>query len=463
MKTLKQPNRVMNRIKIILTAGILCMAAASCGLYNQYESNTQIPADVIGVDSQASTAPAPLSWREFFTDPLLQQLIEKALANNTDLKSARIAIEQSDVSLQMAKKAILPSLFFSPSGTIAHFNSNTSKTYNLPLQVSWDMGQIGSYTNKKRAANAVLLQARAREDAVRANLISAVAQQYCLLQLLDRQLDILTQTDSLWGKSLEAQKILWENGKVYSTAVNQQEASCLNVKTQIVDVKRNIRGVENALCSLLAMSPQPIARNHWGSFDLSLLPHDGISAQQLQYRPDIRLADYAMEEAFYNMQVARSAFFPGLSLSGALGWTNSGGGAIVNPGKILLNIMASLTQPIFARGQLKGNLKLAQLNQENLRNHYVQTVIDAGNQVNEALADYQAAKEKHGYYHHQVDVLHSAYNGTHELMDNGKANYLEVIKAQESLLSAQLSEATNMYDAAQGIIALYIALGGATR
>ena len=440
--------------------------AASCGLYNKYEPNTQIPPEVIGLnysDSVVGDAPAQLSWREFFVDPLLQRLIDTALVHNTDLNSTRIAIEQSEVSLDMAKKSILPSLFFSPSGTIANFNSNTSKTYNVPLQANWDMGTIGSYTNKKRAANAVLLQAKVREEEVQANLISAVAQQYCLLQLLDRQLYILIQTDSLWGASLEAQKVLWENGKVYSTAVNQLESSCLNVKTQIVDAKRNIRSVENSLCRLLAMPPQPIARTTWGSYMMPQLANEGVSAQMLLNRPDIRMADFAMEEAFYNMQTARSAFYPGLSLSGSLGWTNSAGGAVINPGKILSSIVASLTQPIFARGQLKGNLKIAQLNQQNLRNRYVQTVIDAGNQVNEAIADCQAASEKYGYYHRQVEVLHDAYSGTHELMDNGKANYLEVLTAQETLLNAQLNEAMNMYDAAIAVIELYIALGGATK
>lgn len=453
----------MKRIKVIISIGILCLVVASCGLYNKYESDPTIPADVLGInttDTLSTNVPAPVSWREFFTDPQLQQLIECALARNTDISSARIAIKQSEISLQMAKKSILPSLFFSPSGTISHFNGNTTETYNVPLQANWDLGTIGSYTNKKRAAEAVILQAQAREDLVRTNLISAVAQQYCLLQLLDRQYEILTQTDSLWGASLEAQKVLWENGKVYSTAVNQQEASCMNIKTQMVDVKRNIRSVENALCQLLAMSPQHIDRSPWGSYSMPQLANEGISAQMLQHRPDIRLADHAMEEAFYNMQVARSAFYPGISLSGAAGWTNNGGGALVNPGKILLNIVGSLTQPIFARGQLKGNLEIAKLNQENLRNKYVQTVIDAGNDVNEALADYQAASEKYGLYHRQVEVLHDAYNGTHELMDNGKASYLEVLTAQESLLNAQISEAKNMYDAAEAVIELYIALGG---
>jgi NodT family efflux transporter outer membrane factor (OMF) lipoprotein len=461
----------MKKTTIILTIGLLGILVASCssfkGLYDKYESNTQIPPDVLGVvipDSLVAKTPVAMSWREFFIDPLLQNLIDSALVRNTDINSARIAVEQSEVSLQMAQKAILPSLYFSPQTSFSSFGSNTSQTYNLPLQANWDMGSIGSITNKKRAANAVLLQSQAREEAVRANLVSAVAQQYCLLQVLDRQLEILTLTDSLWNKSLETQKVLWEYGKVYSTAVNQLESSYLNVKTQLVDVRRSIRNTENAICRILAIPPQHIERNPWGSqiFPEELLK-EGISAQMLQLRPDVRLADYVMEEAYYNMQTARSAFFPSISLSGVLGWTNSGGGAVVNPGKILTNIIGSIAQPLFARGQIKGNYEITKLRQEDVAQKYVQTVIDAGNQVNDAIADLQAAHEKHGYFHRQVEVLQDAYDGTHELMENGKAAYLEVLTAQETLLNAQLSEAMNMYDAARAVIALYIALGGATR
>ena len=189
----------------------------------------------------------------------------------------------------------------------------------------------------------------------------------------------------------------------------------------------------------------------------------GVPAQLLEYRPDVRMADYRMAEAFYNTQAARAAFYPGITLSGTAGWTNSAGSMVVDPGKLLLSAVASLTQPIFARGRLTANLKIAKLTQEDIQRKYVQTVIDAGNQVNEALADCQAAREKHAYYHRQVEVLRQAYKGTHELMDNGKANYLEVLTAQESLLSAQLSEAMNMYNGAQAVIALYIALGGGTK
>ena len=441
------------------------MTLTGCGIYDKYESKATVPSDVFGSSVKTQgTSMAQMSWREFFTDPQLQELIDQVLACNTDLNSARIAVEKAEASLKVAKLAYLPSLYFAPQGTIASFDkSAASKTYNLPLQLQMDVDVFGSITNKKRASKAVLLQAQIQEEAVRANLISATAQQYYMLQVLDLQLQILIATDSLWHASLETQKSLYENGKAYSTAVNQMESSYLNVKTQIIDTRRTILSVENSICSLLGTTPQHIKRSVWGGYPLTADVTVGVPAELLQYRPDIRIANHAMEEAFYNTQAARSAFFPTITLTGTAGWTNSAGGQVIDPGKLLLTAVGQLTQPIFARGQLKGNLKIKQLTEEDLQKKYVQTVIDAGNQVNEALADCKAALDKHDYYHRQVAVLQDAYAGTHELMDNGKASYLEVLTAQENLLSAQLNEAMNMFNGAQGVIALFIALGGATK
>ena len=473
----------MNYKNIIAVAAVGFMLTG-CGIYNKYTQNTPTPSDAFGQDAgiQAATSEttiAQMSWREFFTDPLLQQLIEQVLANKTDLNSARIAVEKSQAALTASKLAYLPSLALAPQGTLAKFDDNPwTKTYNLPLQLSMDIDVFGSITNKKRAAKAVLLQAQMQQEAIRSNLISVTAQQYLMLQVLDRQLEILTQTDSLWNKSLETEQTLWENGKAYSTAVNQMEASYLSVKTQIVDTRRNIRSVENAICRLLAVSPRHIERQKWGSSTLhhaEAMGDDaermfntkylriGIPAQMLENRPDIRMANHAMEEAFYNTAAARSAFYPSITLSGSAGWTNSAGGMIVDPGKILLSAIGSLTQPIFARGKLIANKKIAKLTEEDLQQKYVQMVINAGNEVNEAMADCLTAREKNTFLQRQVQVLHEAYTGTHELMDNGKASYIEVLRAQESLLDAQLGSAMNMYNGAEAVIALYIALGGGTK
>ena len=461
----------MKRVFLILAVSVMCIAFTGCGIYNKYTSQSRVASDIYGTTEDVTAAQndksiAELSWREFFTDPLLQKLIDSVLVRNTDANSARIAVEQAQISLRTTKLGYLPSVTFAPSvGVNSYLNEGSlvpTLTYNLPLQINWDLDIFAVNTNQKRKAQAVLWQAEARQQVVKANLISAVAQQYCMLQLLDRQLEILLFTDSLWNASLETQHALWENGKAYSTAVNQMESSYLNVKTQIVDVKRSIRGVENSICQLLAMAPQHIERSGWSAYELPQRISTGVPAQLLENRPDIQLADHVLEEAFYNVQAARAAFYPKVSLQGVLGWGNNSG-MIPNPGSLLLNALASLVQPIFTQGKLKANLKISKLSQEDIQQQYVQTVINAGNQVNEALADCQAAQEKDGYYKRQVEVLHDAYDGTHELMDNGKASYLEVLSAQEGLLSAQISEATNLYNGSRALIALYIALGGGTK
>ena len=464
---------------ILLLAAVLMLSG--CGLFKKYEQKVEAPADAFGTSADIAEATgdasiSAMSWREFFTDPLLQQLIDSVLAGNTDLNSARIAVEKSEASLKAARLGYAPSLTLAPQGSLTRFDDLPwSKSYALPLQLSIDLDFFGAITNKKRAAKAVKMQAEMQKEAVRVNLISTTAQQYYMLQLLDRELDILIQTDSLWRASLDTQRALWENGKAYSTAVNQLESSYLDVKTQIVDVHRAIREVENAICVLLGVTPRHIERASWGTtslhhpealgdagqrmFDTQYL-RIGVPATMLELRPDIRMANFAMEEAFYNTQSARAAFFPSVTLSGTVGWTNSAGGVVMDPGKLLLNFAGQLMQPVFARGKIRAAHKIAKLTEEDLRKKYVQTVVNAGNQVNEAMADCQDAREKYGFYTRQVEVLREAYRGTHELMDAGKASYLEVLSAQERLLSAQLNEATNLYNGTRSIIALYIALGG---
>jgi len=467
--------RTNNSLLSFSVAVFVLLASAvlnSCGVYKKYQSQTEAPEDLYGTgdtiaQAMSDASIASISWREFFTDPLLQQLIDSALARNTDMASARLAVEQAQASLKAAKLAYIPSLSLNPQANISTtmFGASGSGTglsysYNVPLQLDWNIGISGSVTVNKRKTQAVLEQAKASRDATQANLIATMAQEYFELLLLDKQLEILIKTDSLWDVSLETERALWENGQAYSTAVNQMESSCMDVKRQIIDTRRSILSVENEICKLLRMTPHAIERHKWGEYALPERFGTGVPAVLLENRPDIKAADQALAEAFYNTAAARAQFFPSFSLAGLLGWTNNAG-VIANPGALLMQLAASITQPIFAAGKLSAQLKIAKYNQEDKLNQYVQTVIEAGNQVNEALADCQTARDKDALFKRQVEVLQDAYDGTHELMNNGKASYLEVLTAQESLLSAQLNAAENMYNGAISLIGLYIALGGA--
>ena len=458
---------------IILILVLCTIGMSGCGVYRKYKSQTDVPENMYGANDsikqyEADSSIADISWRDFFQDPILQDLIDSALVRNTDMRAARITVEQAKASLKAAKLAYLPSLSLNPeagvSGTMSSRGTMSGPTYSysVPLSLDWNIGISGSVTVNKRKAKAVLAQAEASREATQANLISTVAQEYFQLLMLDKQLEILLATDSLWELSLETERALWENGQAYSTAVNQMESSTLDVKVQIIETKRSIQSAENYLCKLLCITPRPIERAAWGTYELPNRWSTGIPAVLLENRPDIKAADQALAEAFYNTALARSQFYPSFSLSGLLGWTNNGG-LTADPGALLMKVAASVLQPIFAQGKLIAGLKIAKLNQEDKLNDYVQTVINAGNQVNECLADCQVAKAKDVLYKRQVAVLQEAYTGTHELMNSGKAAYLEVLTAQESLLSAQLNEAANLYDGAISLISLYIALGGATK
>ncbi|MBQ4442017.1 MAG: TolC family protein [Bacteroidales bacterium] len=209
----------MKRTFIIIVVSVISVVFAGCGIYNKYTSQSGVSSNLYGttedvIAAQSDNSIAEMSWREFFTDPLLQNLIDSVLARNTDFNSARIAVEQAQASLKATKLGYLPSVTFAPSGSVSSFNfSPAGWTYNLPLQMDWNLDFFAVNTNQKRKAQAVLAQAETRKQVVQANLISAVAQQYCMLQLLDRQLEILLSTDSLWNASLEMQRALWENGK----------------------------------------------------------------------------------------------------------------------------------------------------------------------------------------------------------------------------------------------------------
>ena len=452
---------------ICILCSVLCILS-SCGVYKKYQSQNEAPKDLYGEVDESGTSIAEISWREFFKDPILQALIDSALVRNTDIKAARIAVEQAQASLKAAKLAYLPSLSLAPQASVSSTMntkgtlSPTAYSYNIPLSLDWNIGIAGSVTVNKRKAKAVLLQAQASEEATKANLIATVAQVYYRLLLLDKQLDILLKTDSLWELSLETERALWENGQAYSTAVNQMESSTLDVKMQIIGTRHSILSAENDLCELLCMTPRHIERGEWGAYELPERYSTGVPGVLLQNRPDIKAADQMLAESFYNTALARASFYPSFSLSGLLGWTNNGG-LIADPGALPMQAAASLVQPIFSQGKLIANLKIAKLNQQAKLDSYVQTVISAGNQVNECLAECQVAKEKDVLYKRQVEVLQSAYNGTHELMNSGKASYIEVLTAQESLLKSQLNEASNLYSGSISLISLYIALGGTNK
>ena len=449
-----------NRMKALKYITILAVAVivTSCGIFKKYEQEEKVPDNLFGSSVTTSEfsdgMTAPLPWKSFFTDPLLQELIDSALVRNLDLTLANRRVKEAEAILNSAKLGYLPSLSVSPSYTIT-----PGASYNIPLTLDWGVQGFGSITNRLRETKALVLQAADEEKAMKSRLIADVAEAYFNLQLLDRQYLIVKTTEKVWNKLLETQKALMQNGRAYSTAVDQMEASLLEVRIQEQDIIQNIEDAQAAICLMLGTVPGKIERSEWGEFRIPESINTGLPAQLLENRPDVRAAGRSVEAAYYVTNQARSAMFPSLSLSGLLGWTSQGK-AITDPATFIFNAIASLAQPIFAQGRLRANLEVSKLRQEETARAYTQTILAAGNDVNKALREINTSKEKDLLYKRQVEVLTNAFNATEELMESGKAIYLEVLVAQKDLLGAKQGEATNLYNGSIGLVNLYVSLGG---
>ena len=436
---------------------------SSCGIYTTYHPATEVPEQLYGeeVVVSDSSSIASLHWRELFTDPYLVTLIEQGLANNTDYLAAGLRVQEAEATLLSAKLAYLPSLALAPQGTLSHLEGHkTTKAYSLPATASWEIDLFGKLRNAKRQSQALLAQSKDYQQAVRSQLIAGIANTYYTLLMLDEQLRIAEQTATSWGESARATHALMQAGMTNEAAVAQMEAAYAQVSASVLDLKDQINQVENSLSLLLAETPHRVQRGTLAGQTWPSSLSVGFPVSLLANRPDVRAAERSLEQAFYATNQARAAFYPSITLRGSAGWTNSAGGMISNPAQFVASAVGSLTQPLFAKGQLTGQLKIAKAKQEEASLNFQQTLLQAGTEVNEALVQYQTAQEKRDLYAQQVNALQTAYRSTSLLMEHGTTTYLEVLTAQQSLLSAQLTQVANEVTEIQSLIQLYQALGG---
>lgn len=452
---------------------LICATAllSSCHIYKTYDRPEDIVAeglyrDTVAVNDTLVSDTANfgnLPWREVFTDPQLQALIEQALTSSPDIRTAALRVQEAQAPLLASKLAFIPALTLSPQGTVSSWDKGkATQTYSLPVTASWQIDMFGQLLNLKRQAQATLEQTLAYEQNVRVQLIANTANLYYTLLMLDRQLQITEGTAEILKKNTETMIAMKEAGFYNTTeaAVEQSRAAYAQVRASIPDIRSSIREVENSLCLLLGEPAHGIERS---VLEEQQLPNEfsvGIPLQLLSNRPDVKAAEQALASAYYNTNVARSNFYPRITLSGSAGWTNSAGAAIVNPAKLLASAVASLTQPIFQNGANIAKLKIAKAQQEEAKIQFQTTLLNAGNEVSNALDMYQACTEKVNARNMQVNSAKNAADYTKELFNLGTSTYLEVLSAEQSYLSAQLSEVSDTFSRMQAVISLYQALGG---
>ncbi|MCZ8371723.1 efflux transporter outer membrane subunit [Phocaeicola sp. KGMB11183] len=451
--------------------GMMCATAmmSSCHIYKAYDRPESIDASgiyrdpVSAVDTLAADTMnmGNLPWQEIFRDAKLQSLIEEGLANNVDMQAAILRVEEAKVMLTSARLSYLPSINLAPQGTLSSFDgSKTSKTYQLPVAASWEIDLFGKLLNANRNQKTAYLQSKYAQQAVRSQLICGIANIYYSLLMLDRQVEITTETSAIYKENVRVMEAMKIAGMTTEAAVAQMRAASHQVEASLMDLKRQVRETENSLAVLLAKAPQTIERS---TLDEQVMPEEltaGVPLQLLENRPDVKVAEMTLASAYYTTNQARAAFYPGLNITGTAGWTNSAGAMVVNPGKVLLTAIGSLTQPIFNNGKLIANLKVSKAEEKIAQMNYQQAILKAGQEVSDALFLYETQNKKLQEDKGQVEQLDKAVTYTKALFQSGDATYLEILTAQQSLLSAQLSEVADNFQRMQAVINLYSALGG---
>ena len=451
---------------------MMCATAllSSCHIYKAYDRPEDISAEgiyrdpVSATDTLAVTDTASignLPWQEIFRDPKLQVLIEEGLANNVDMQAAILRVEEAKVMLTSARLSFLPSINLAPQGSLTTMgDSEWGKAYTAAAAASWEVDLFGKLLNASRGQKAAYLQSQYSQQAVRSQIICGVANLYYTLLMLDRQVEITTETVAIYKENVRVMEAMKIAGMTTEAAVTQTRAAYEQTQASLINLKRQVRETENSLAVLLAKAPQHIDR---GTLDEQVMPEElltGVPLQLLENRPDVKIAEMNLASAYYTTNQARAAFYPGINITATAGWTNGSGIQIANPGQFIFQALGSLAQPIFNNGKLIANLKVSKAEEEIAKMNYQQTILEAGKEVSDALHLYDATNRMLVHDRSQVQELEKAVTYTKDLFQSGDATYLEILTSQQSLLSAQLTEVSDNIQRIQAVITLYSAVGG---
>lgn len=461
-------------IKGIVLLGLTAsMGLTSCQVTNHYKS-PEVNTDSLFRDkSSIDTATiADIPWREYFKDPILQGLIDEGLQNNFDLQIAVTRIQQAEANLGMAKAAYFPDV--SLVGQAEHSRSSNgtngkdvlgyhSTTYTLGISTSWELDIWGKLNRQSKAKYAQFLNSHAYHNLIKTSLVANIATSYYSLLALDEQLKITKETIVLLEESTTTMQALMEAGMLNGASVEQSKSLLYSTRVTIPDLESQIRQMENSMSTLLGRKPGYVSRT--AISDQTIVPQlaYGVPTQLLAKRPDVQQAELAFRSAFELTHAARAAFYPSITLtSGMIGYGANSLSNFFKPENIFASIIGGLTQPIFAKKQLTGNLKIAKAQQQEALLTFEKTVLSAGEEVSNILYSYESSISKNEIRESQILSLNKAVDFTHELLRAGEANYTEVLTAEQNLLQAQLGQVSDKLEQLQCSVDLYKALGGGT-
>lgn len=458
----------IQNISIVLAAAVSASALTGCGIYQKYDASRMDSelvkeyAEAAKTAGQDGDAFGNTPWQEVFTDPLLADYINRALANNKDLRNAKLNVDIAHAQLKGAKLSYLPSVALGPNGAGASYaGSDISWTYQLPLSVNWEIDAFGKILNAKRGAKMTELQMKAVEQATRSQIIAGVAQCYYSIAALQAQLDLSRETAQLWKESVNVMKNLKEAGRLREDAVVQSQAQYYSIESSITDIETSLHEANNTMSLLLNTMPQTWPIPASASLSMPVVKRTAVPMSELAARPDVLASEMALASAYYSTASARSAFYPSIAITANGGFTNLLGSFIQNPGDWFYQLAGSLTAPLFARGQNIARLEAAKAQQKQALNNFEYTLMSAAADVSDALTVYEKSMAKQAWLKLQVEDLAKAVDITNELLlFDGSTTYLEVLTAQKNLLGAQTAQITTNLTVARSVINLYQNLGG---
>ena len=451
--------------------GAVPLLLASCFAAKEYErpeeiiDETYYRTDAI---EQDSTNMAVVSWREMFSDPVLQQHIDTALVNNIDIRIALQQILAAQAYFKQGKAGYFPTLNGTAQYTHQELSSNSQfgglfsslDQYELSGSLSWEADIWGKIRSNERAYQAQYLQTVEAHKGVKTQLVAMVASNYFQLLALDEQLRVTEETIKTRESSLETTKALKEAGNVTGAGVKQTEAQLYTAQALRIDLINQIRLLENSFSILLGKQPGTIERNDLEQQKITTSLKTGVPAQLLSNRPDVKASEFALINAFELTNVARSNFYPSLTLSATGGFQGLEFDQLFNANSLFATLIGGLTQPIFNGRKIRTQYEVSQAQQEQAKLQFKLSLLKASQEVSDALYTYDASTEKLEIKRKEFDSYSIATEYSEELLDNGLVNYLEVLTARENALNSSLDVINTRLAQLQSVVDLYEALGG---
>jgi len=460
-----------NKVAKIIFISLMMIFLQACFVAKEYKRPEVINHANFRTDNlpDDSLTIANISWREMFTDSVLQKYIEKGLQNNIDIRIALEQISAAEAYFKQGKASFFPTFGLGANVTHQELSNNSQfgalfngslTQYDITGNLSWEADIWGKIRSGKRAFQASYLQSVAAHKAVKTELISNIASVYYQLLAFDEQLNIAQKTLFNRQGSLETIKALKEAGSVTEVGVKQTEAQMHSARALITDIELNIKLLENTLSILLGEAPKEIKRSILAQQKIEIDLKTGYPVQLLRNRPDVIAAEFNLINAFELTNVAKSNFYPSLRLTASGGLQSLELDELLSVNSLFATIIGSLTQPIFNARQIRTQYEVALSQQEQALLNFKWTVLNASREVSNAMYSYETAVERIDIKKLEFEANDTAAQYSEELLNYGFANYLEVLTARENALSSELSLVNSEFTKLNSTVELYRALGG---